>query len=207
MIKPATLPASLLLLLVASAIAVMTTWAWDATSVSISNNERNYRLRALNEIVPASRYDNNLFADTISVRDPELLGPPDKVTAYRARKDGLPVAVIITAVAPKGYSAAIKLMVGINFDGTIAGVRVSDHRETRGLGDQIEIENSDWITKFDQRSLGDPARQAWAVQRDGGVFDQISGATITPRAIVRAVRDALIYFEANRDTLFAMTPD
>jgi electron transport complex protein RnfG len=110
-------------------------------------------------------------------------------------------AVVLRFRAVNGYSGDIVLLAGINRDGSLRGVRVVSHRETPGLGDAIELEKSDWIRQFTGRSLTAPPIERWAVQRDGGDFDQISGATITPRAIVAAVRDALLYFEANRDFL------
>ncbi len=183
--------------------AASLTLAWRSTADDIAINERNFRLRALNEIVPPARYDNDLFDDTTTALDPELLGTGEPVTVYRARRDGQPVAVIFRVVAPRGYSGAIELLVGINFDGSVAGVRVSEHRETAGLGDQIEGGESDWIFGFTGRSLANPPEPGWAVQKDGGVFDQFTGATITPRAVVKAVRNALLYFSANRDELFA----
>ncbi|HEX6928013.1 MAG TPA: RnfABCDGE type electron transport complex subunit G, partial [Gammaproteobacteria bacterium] len=138
----------------------------------------------------------------ITVTNPELLGTPVPVTVYRAYKDGEPVAALFTSVAPDGYSGPIYLLVGIHADGRIAGVRVLGHKETPGLGDPIEIERSDWITGFDGRSLGDPPPQQWDVERYGGVFDQFTGATITPRAVVRAVRNTLLYFERHREEIF-----
>lgn len=173
------------------------------TRERIAANERAFTLRSLNEIVPPGQRDNDLFTDIIQVSDPELLGTPEPVTVYRARKDGQPVAAILRVVAPKGYSGPIKLLVGVRNDGTVAGVRVVSHRETPGLGDGIEAQRSDWILGFSGRSLGDPPEAAWTVRRDGGAFDQFTGATITPRAVTRAVRDALIYFRTHREALFA----
>ncbi len=173
------------------------------TRERIAANERAFTLRSLNEIVPPGQRDNDLFTDIIQVSDPELLGTPEPVTVYRARKDGQPVAAILRVVAPKGYSGPIKLLVGVRNDGTVAGVRVVSHRETPGLGDGIEAQRSDWILGFSGRSLGDPPEAAWTVRRDGGDFDQFTGATITPRAVTRAVRDALIYFRTHREALFA----
>src|SRR5690606_27069458 len=113
----------------------------------------------------------------------------------------------LTVTAPNGYGGAIRLLVGIREDGTVAGVRVIDHRETPGLGDGIEIEKSDWMTDFEGRSLGDPPVQRWRVKKDGGEFDQFTGATITPRAVVTAVRNALIYFRTHRQALFELPGD
>jgi electron transport complex protein RnfG len=175
----------------------------DATRERIEANERAYLLRTLHEVLPSDRYDNEVFTDTVQVTNPELLGSDEPVTAYRAFKGGRPAAVILTPVAPNGYTGPIRLLVGIDFDGTITGVRVTSHRETPGLGDAIEAERSDWIRDFTGRSVGDPPLSDWAVRRDGGDFDQFTGATVTPRAVVKAVRNALIYFDAHREDLFA----
>lgn len=174
----------------------------DATRERIAANERAYLLRSLNDVVPASAYDNDLFNDTIEVVNPELLGTAEPVTAYRARRNGRPVAVILNVVAPDGYSGPIRLVVGIDADGAIRGVRVVSHRETPGLGDDIEAERSDWILAFDGKRLESLTPQGWGVRRDGGYFDQFTGATVTPRAVVKAVHNALIYFEAHRERLF-----
>lgn len=174
-----------------------------ATRERIAANERAYLLRALNQVVASDRYDNDMFTDTIMVTDADLLGTQDPVTAYRAFSEGQPVAVILTPIAPDGYSGTIRLLVGIDADGAVTGVRVTSHKETPGLGDAIEAERSDWILGFDGRQLGDPPPAEWAVRRDGGAFDQFTGATVTPRAVVKAVRNALLYFDAHREALFA----
>jgi electron transport complex protein RnfG len=177
-----------------------------ATRDRIAANERAYLLRALNQVVDAELYDNDMFTDTLQVVDPELLGDDDPVTVYRAFAGDRPAAVILTPVAPDGYSGAIRLLVGIDADGTVTGVRVTAHKETPGLGDAIEVERSDWIRGFDGRRLDEPPLPGWAVRRDGGAFDQFTGATVTPRAVVKAVRNALLYFDAHRDALFAGPP-
>lgn len=174
-----------------------------STRERIAANERAYLMRTLNEIVPAEAHDNDMFSDTIEVSDVELLGTPEAITVFRAFSGGRPVAVILTPIAPDGYSGAIKLLVGIAMDGRLTGVRVTSHRETPGLGDGIEAARSDWILGFDGRSLDDPPIGRWAVRRDGGDFDQFTGATITPRAVVKAVSNALLYFEKNGQALFA----
>lgn len=203
MTKRSPLPAVLALVLLSLAAAALLTYVWQQTSATIALNQRNFQLQALNEIVPPARYDNKLFDDTIKVLDPDWFGTTEPVTVYRARKNNQPVAVILTVVAPKGYSGLIHLLVGINNDGTIAGVRAGQHHETTGLGDNIDTSNSDWILRFNGKSIGNPPGEYWTVSKDGGQFDQFTGATITPRAIVKAVRDALVYFNANRETLFA----
>ena len=137
-----------------------------------------------------------------------LLGTSEPVAVYRARKAGQPVALVISPIAPDGYNGSIKLLVGINSDGTLSGVRVVGHRETPGLGDAIDESRSGWIHIFDNKSLGNPLPERWKVKKDGGDFDQLTGATITPRAVVKAVRQALLYYRDNQEALFAVNgPD
>ncbi len=169
-----------------------------------AENEREFLMRSLTAIVPESTFDNDIFNDTLMVMSPKLLGTPYPVTAYRARRNGNPVAVVLTPIAPDGYNGNIKLLIAIRFDGSLGGVRVVAHRETPGLGDDIEIERSNWITSFNNHSLGNLNASRWRVKKDGGKFDQFTGATITPRAIVKAVYQSLQYYSANRDALFAV---
>ncbi len=175
---------------------------FDSTRERIAENERLALLRNLNTLVPESSHDNDLFTDTLTVRDPRTLGIDTPVTIYRARLAGEPVAAIFATAAPDGYSGTIKLLVGINSRGQLNGVRVVSHRETPGLGDAVEVERSDWVLGFNGLSLGNPPLEKWKVKRDGGEFDQFTGATITPRAVVQAVKRALLYFGAHRDELF-----
>lgn len=177
---------------------------YSGTRERIARNEREFTLRSLNQIVDAQRYDNDLFNDLVMVRDRELLGSKDPVQVYRARKDGRPVAAIIASTAPDGYNGTIHLLVGVNTDGSVAGVRVTSHRETPGLGDGIEIERSGWVLAFEGRSLAQPGLAGWQVKRDGGEFDQFTGATITPRAVIKAVKNTLIYFAEHEDELFSL---
>lgn len=175
----------------------------SVTKERITANEEAALLNNLNDLVPAHRYDNALLADTLHIVSPESLGTTQPVTVYRAYQDQKPVALFATPVAPNGYSGPIKLLVGVYADGALAGVRVLNHRETPGLGDAIEIERSDWIRAFEGKTLANPPLRKWTVEKDGGVFDQFTGATVTPRAVVRAVRRFLVYFEKNQDYLFS----
>jgi len=172
------------------------------TAERIAENERQSLLRNLHQIVRPEEHDNDLYSDLITVRDP-LLGSSEPVTVYRARMGGQPVAAVIASIAPEGYGGDIKLLVGIRYDGTLAGVRVISHKETPGLGDAIEAERSDWILGFSGHSLGNPDEKKWKVKKDGGVFDQFSGATITPRAVVKAVYNTLRYYRQHREALYA----
>lgn len=174
----------------------------QATAERIANAEREAQVRALSEILPQASYDNHLLDNSIQLHDP-LLGSKSPQTAYIALKDGQPSAVILRATAPDGYSGAIHLLIGIQADGRLAGVRVLGHRETPGLGDKIELAKSAWIRSFEGKSLSNPNEDGWAVKKDRGEFDQFAGATITPRAVVKAVHKALQYFDANQEQLFA----
>ena len=174
----------------------------QATAGRIANAEREAQVRALSEILPQGSYDNHLLDNSIQLHDP-LLGSKSPQTAYIALKDGKPSAVILRATAPDGYSGAIHLLIGIQADGRLAGVRVLGHKETPGLGDKIELAKSVWIRSFEGKSLSNPGEDGWAVKKDRGEFDQFAGATITPRAVVKAVQKALQYFDANQKQLFA----
>ena len=201
--KPSpTIRAALLLGAFALAGTVLVAGIHAYTAPRIAENERQVLLRGIHDVIPRDAYDNDILKDTVSLRDP-LLGTDEPVTAYIARKHGRPTGVALPVVAPTGYSGPIRLLVGILADGSIGGVRVLAHKETPGLGDKIERTHSDWILGFRGRSLGSPPPEQWAVKRDGGAFDQFTGATISPRAVVGAVKNALLYFEAHKDQLLA----
>ncbi len=172
------------------------------TEDDIRHNEELTLLKKLNNIIPAQSYDNDLLEDIITLKPNAMLGTEEPTRAYRARKNKQNVAVVFSSVAPNGYNGPILLLVGIKADGTLAGVRVVKHRETPGLGDVVSTSRSDWILDFDGRSLSNPEEKDWKVKRDGGIFDQFTGATITPRAVVKAVHNALLYFDQNQATLF-----
>ena len=178
-------------------------FTYDVTADTIAGNERDYLLKNLHVIISPSQHDNDLYTDTIQVTDADLLGSKQPVTVYRARREGRPVAAVLTPIAPDGYGGGIRLLVGIYADGSLAGVRVLKHQETPGLGDRIEADRSDWILGFTGKTLDNPGPEGWAVKKDGGQFDQFTGATITPRAVVKAVHKALLYFQAHREQLFA----
>jgi electron transport complex protein RnfG len=175
----------------------------EVTRERIDAIARERTLATFREVLQGKAFDNDLLADTLTVTDAELLGTTQPVTVYRARRGGETVAIVLAPVAPGGYSGPIRLLVGIAPDGSLLGVRVSQHRETPGLGDGIEARRSSWIQQFTGRSLGDPPPERWRVRKDGGDFDQFTGATVTPRAIVGAVANVLVYFERHRAELLA----
>jgi electron transport complex protein RnfG len=174
----------------------------ELTHERILEQEKRRVLQQLNAIVPTALYNNDLLEDVIEIKDEVSFRHPAAVTVYRARMDDQPVAVMMLVTAPDGYNGDIRLLAGIDAGGTVLGVRVVSHRETPGLGDPIEAEKSDWILGFANKSLRNPETDGWAVKRDGGQFDQFTGATISPRAVVRTIHNTLLYFAANRQMLF-----
>lgn len=173
-----------------------------ATVDRIAQNERQALLDRLAILVPADRVTNDMAADTLVVSDREHLGA-DRTTVYRARSGDAPVALIVTAVVPDGYAGPISLLVAVLADGTLGGVRVISHKETPGLGDKIEEQRTDWIHGFAGKSLTNPDPSHWKVKRDGGDFDQFTGATVTPRAVVKAVKNTLLYVKEKGSALYA----
>lgn len=204
-LKSIAITASLLMLfaVIGAALVGLT---FIQTEDDIKHNEELTLLKKLNTLVPAESYDNDLLLDTIIIKPDPLLGNSEETVAYRARKNSKNVAVVFSSIAPNGYNGPINLLIGVNADGTLGGVRVVKHRETPGLGDAVSLKYSNWILGFDGRSLSNPGERGWKVKRDGGVFDQFTGATITPRAVVKAVYNALLYFEQNKDMLFSVQP-
>ena len=198
---------TIILLMFAIIGTTLVALTYDRTRDQIAANERATLLRKLHRLIAPEQHDNVLLEDTLAVRDPTLLGTDAPVAVYRARQGGKPVSLVIETIAPDGYSGTIRLLVGINIDGTLSGVRVVSHRETPGLGDAIDETRSDWIHVFDGKSLHNPEPAGWAVKKDGGMFDQLTGATITPRAVVKAVHNALLYYRQHRDTLFEPMSD
>jgi electron transport complex protein RnfG len=173
------------------------------THDAIVKSEQAEKLKLINQIVPSALFDNDIIQDKLSIPASELLGTEDVTTAYRARLKGEPSAVVLESVAPDGYSGRIAMILAVRANGELAGVRVVVHKETPGLGDYIELPKGPWIKGFDGKSRAVYTDADWKVKKDGGQFDYMAGATITPRAIVKAVNKALIYYGENRDQLFA----
>lgn len=142
-------------------------------------------------VLGSQTYDNDLLRDRIDVRDAAALGSAEALPLWRARRGGQPVALVVDAIAPRGYGGPIRLRIGIARDGRVLGVRVIDHRETRGLGDAFEHDGGRWLDSMSNRWLQDTPPARWRVRREGGDFDQFSGATVTPRAILARVQAVL----------------
>lgn len=181
-------------------------YLWTKPSIEASAAEEKMKL--VDELLPRSEYDNTLLNDTLALPPTPELGLRESSTAYQARKAGQPVAVIFEAIAPDGYAGKVRLILAVRADGRVAGVRVTQHKETPGLGDYIEIKKDKnkaqpWITQFVDMSLASVSERDWKVKKDGGRIDYHAGATVTPRAVAKAVFKAVKWAEANHDRLFS----
>lgn len=196
-----------LALLVFSVVgAALLSGSYTLTRPTIEQSEQAEKLALVAQTLPAGSFDNDLIRDARPLAADPLLGLKRPGLFYPARQSGLATAVVLEAVAPDGYSGEIRLLVGIHADGRVAGVRVTAHKETPGLGDYIDLTRSAWIQQFDGRSLIEPMPDEWRVKKDGGRFDYLAGATVTPRAVVKAVRRSLEYFAAHRAQLLGPAP-
>lgn len=174
------------------------------TQDRIAASERAAQQKALFEVLPQNTHDNDLLNDTIPVPQDQWkqLGLVSEGKIHRARLQDSVIALIVPATAHDGYAGDIDMIVGVNRDGTVAGVRILRHKETPGLGDKIELKKHQWILGFNGKHLGMPVIEDWKVKKDGGAFDQFAGATITPRAVVRQVKQVLEFVAANQQQLF-----
>jgi len=177
---------------------------FDATRPAIEHNEQQAKLALISQVLPAALHDNDLLSTVQNLPADDLLGTHAPSSAWIARRQGKPTGLVLEVIAPDGYSGEIALLIGINAQGFVTGVRVTAHHETPGLGDYIEIAKSRWIDQFTGKSLAKPHVSRWKVRKDGGDFDARAGATITPRAVIKAVKSALDYFSRHQTTL--LTP-
>jgi electron transport complex protein RnfG len=194
--------AALTLTILAAALTALVAVVEGFTRERITANEQAWIRQRLDALVAPATHDNDLLKDSISVTAPDLLGSSQPVKIYRARRAGAPVAAVIRPIAPDGYRGPIELLVAVGQDGRLIGVQVIRHEETPGLGDAFESRDIHWLDAFRGRSLTDPPPPRWTVRRDGGDFDAFTGATITPRAIVKAVRNTLDYYQRNSRRIF-----
>ncbi|MEY3884767.1 MAG: hypothetical protein RIS87_542 [Pseudomonadota bacterium] len=178
-------------------------YVFEITRAPIEASEAEARLALFKQILPENSYDNNLLKQTIEIAPNVLLGNHRPTEANIAILNNKMVAVILEALAHDGYSGDIKLLIAIRENGSISGVRVLTHKETPGLGDYIDVAHGQWIKLFNDESLAKTPAKQWQVKKDGGKFDYMVGATITPRAVVKAVLKAEQYFAMNKEALFA----
>ena len=202
----ATLKTTLNLLVFAVIGTAVLASTFFLTRDRIRESEEAEKLKLISQIVPAALFDNDIIKDTLTVPANAQLGNILPTTAYRARLQGKPSVVVLEAIAPDGYGGKINLIVAVREDASITGVRVVQHKETPGLGDYIDFAKNRWISLFDGASHARYKEGDWKVKKDGGQFDYMAGATVTPRAVIKAVHKALHYYEENRDKLFAAPP-
>ena len=188
-----------LLAIVLSAAAALAVAYW--TRARIEANELEWFVARLESLVPSALHDNDLFKDRIIVSAPDMLGS-NPISIFRARRNAGPTAAILTAFAPDGYGGTIELLVGVDYEGKLLGVDVLKHNETRGIGDGFAPYRSNWLGSLVGRSLNDPPATRWTIRKDGGEFDQFTGASITPRAILKATRRTLEYYSTHRERIF-----
>lgn len=196
------------MLLFTVVFTAMMSGTYSLTRPTIEASRQAGKMRLINEVLPADRFDNDLLADFVDIGPTPELGLDSGGRIYRARKSGAPAALVLDAVAKDGYAGRIALAVAVDADGRLTGVRVTEHKETPGLGDYIDPRKDrnrerPWITQFNGVSFGDVSASQWHVKRDGGVFDYHIGATISARAVTEATGRALRYADRQRDALFS----
>lgn len=193
----------MILFIFAVVATALLAFTFARTQPTIERSQQAEKLALLSQVLPAALYDNDLLTSQQSVPPDALLGTRQPSALWIARRGDTVTAVVLEAIAPEGYGGNIHLVIGIDTSGALTGVRVTAHRETPGLGDYIVRNKSAWIEQFVGKSLTAPEAKYWKVAKDGGRFDARAGATITPRAVVRAVHGALDYFARNRVALLA----
>lgn len=192
---------------IAAVCTALVAFTYRATTERIAANQQAWLERSLAPALGGIEFDGNVGDARLTIPAPHALPGSDDAVVYRVYRNDVPAAALFVVTARDGYSGAIRLLVGVDTDGTVTGVHVLDHSETPGLGDGIETSKSPWALQFRGRSLGDPAVARWEIRRDGGEFDQLTGASVTPRAVVKAVKETLLYFDANRDGIFTAPSD
>jgi electron transport complex protein RnfG len=193
--------AALLLAAVTAIVTVAVFGIAQLTRSAIENNTNAELMAQIESLLPPGSFDNDLLLDRIDMHAPDLLGTPAPIRILRARLGGEPVAAVMLTPGMQGYGGPIHLIVAVDVKGELLGVQVRSHHETPGIGDAFE--RTPWLIGFKGRSLSNPTAEGWAVRKDGGQFDQFTGATITPRAIVSMVRRSLEFYASRRHLIFS----
>lgn len=192
---------------IAAVCTTLVAFTHRLTDERIAANDQAWLEQSLQPALSGLFFDSGVSESVLTIPAPHELPGSEDAIIYRVYSGVSPVAALFVVSARDGYAGAIKMLVGIDISGKVTGVHVLAHRETPGLGDRIESSKTDWVQQFDGRSLGNPVTGGWKIKRDGGDFDQLSGASVTPRAIVKAVRETLEYFDANAVAIFAAAAD
>lgn len=175
-------------------------WLDAATRARIEHNERAWFDAQLQALIPATLHDNDLLSDRVELSMPNAMGPASTVTVYRARQANRPTAAALHVFTEEGYGGVIELLIAVDYDGAVLGVRVLSHHETPGIGNAFEFPGSTWLQSFAGRSLHNT--RAWALRKDGGEFDAFTSASITPRVVVKAVQATLEFYQRNRERIY-----
>ena len=191
------------LAVIAAICTALVALTFALTRDRIVANEKAWLERNLQPALAGLFFDSGITEAKLIIPAPHDLPGTDDAIIYRVYAEDAPVAALFVVSARDGYSGPIRLLVGIDVEGTVTAIQVLEHRETPGLGDRVEAGKSDWVKQFAGRSLINPTPDGWEIKRDGGEFDQLTGASVTPRAIVNAVRETLLYFAANEASVFA----
>ncbi len=189
--------------LIAAICTALVAVTWQLTHARIADNQQALLEQSLQPALAGIEFDGKVSQSRLVLPPPHGLPGQDAAIVYRVYREGRPVAALIAVTARDGYAGPVRVLVGVAYDGHVTGVRILEHRETPGLGDRIAEDRSDWVYQFDDRSIGDPPLPGWRIRRDGGEFDQLSGASVTPRAVLKAIRETLVYFDGHKDALFA----
>ena len=192
---------------IAALCTALVAFTYRLTDERIAANEQAWLEQSLQPALSGLFFDSGVSESVLRIPAPHELPGSEDAIIYRVYSGESPVAALFVVSARDGYAGAIRMLVGVGTDGTVTGVHVLAHRETPGLGDRIESSKSDWVQQFDGRSLANPGAEGWKIKRDGGEFDQLTGASVTPRAVVKAVKETLQYFGANTDSIFAAPAD
>lgn len=187
---------------IAAVCTALVAATYKVTAERIAANEQAWLEQSLTPALSGVFFDGSVTESMLVLSPPHELPGNDDAIIYRVYAENEPVAALFVVSARDGYAGPIRILVGVDMTGTVTGIRIVEHRETPGLGDRIDQTRSDWVYQFDGRSLGDPVEARWLLTTDGGDFDQITGASVTPRAVIKAIRETLLYFAANRDAIF-----
>jgi Na+-translocating ferredoxin:NAD+ oxidoreductase subunit G len=201
--QPSVWRSGLTLGVLAAVCAALVAVTWHLTRTRIAANERAALEQSLKPTLSDVFYDSNLSESRLIIESPHELPGTEDAIVYRVYSQNEPVAAAFVVTEPDGFSGPIRLLIGIEYSGEVTGVQVLAHEETPGIGDMIEASNSDWLELFRNATLESPPRDRWAIRKDGGAFDQLTGASVTTRAVTRAVKETLLYLEKNRDSIFA----
>jgi len=191
------------LAVIAAFCTALVALTYQLTAERILKNEQEWLERSLQPALSGLFYDSGVTESKILVPPPHELPGSEAAIIYRVFAEQAPVAALFVVSARDGYAGPIRILIGVDMDGVVTGVHVLEHRETPGLGDRVESTKSDWVMQFNGRSLINPVVGGWAIKRDGGQYDQLTGASVTPRAIIKAVKETLLYFETHSDQIFS----